>query len=110
MKIPGRGVHVCAGSLLSDLPEKTFWKSRSIAFLFFLSGMAGFLIAMSVSIEAVQVERNLAAMNGLITKGQSREKILEDSLIDLTKESRLRAYAKSNQLTRALPSEVLYLP
>jgi cell division protein FtsL len=72
--------------------------------------MVGFLVAMSVSIEAVRVERNLAAMNDQIAKGRSREKILEESLIDLTKESRLRAYAKANHLTRALPAEVLYLP
>ena len=94
---------------MSDNSRTPFWKRRSIAFMFFLSGMAGFLAAMSVSIEAVRVERNLSALNGLISKGHSREKILEESLIDLTKESRLRAYSKANHLTRALPAEVLYL-
>ena len=72
-----------------------FWKRRPVAFIFFLSGMGAFLLAMSVTIEAVHIEREVTG--------------LEDAMIFLTTESRLRAYAKAHHLTRALPKDVIYL-
>lgn len=89
---------------------ESFWKRRSLAFAFFLGGMAGFLLAMSVSIESVRVKRNLTALNARIAQQRTRQEALEESVIALTRESRLRAYSRSNHLARALPGEVIYLP
>lgn len=86
-----------------------FWKRRPVAFLFFLSGMGAFLLAMSVSIEAVHVEREVTGLEDRVAKERAREKGLEDAMIFLSAESRLRAYAKAHHLTRALPADVIYL-
>lgn len=81
-----------------------------MAFLFFVSGIIGLLGAMSVSIESVRIKRNITLLNREIVSKESRTKELEEDMIGLTKESRLRGYARANHLERALPAEVLYLP
>lgn len=89
---------------------EAFWKRRSLAFLFFASGIGGLLLAMSVSIESVRIKRKVIVLNGEVVRAQSRAKELEEEVIGLTREARLRKYARDNQLKRALPAEVLYLP
>lgn len=92
-------------------PSQTpFWKRRSLAFFFFVFGIFGLLGAMSVSIESVRVKRHVTLLNSEAARAESREKELEEDMIGLTRESRLRGYARANHLERALPAEVLYLP
>jgi cell division protein FtsL len=96
------------------LPEASegtaFWKRRSLAFMFFVGGLLALLFAMSVSIESVRIKRRVTLLNEDIAKSESREKELEEEMISLTREARLRGYAHANHLERALPAEVLYLP
>ena len=87
-----------------------FWERRSLAFLFFVSGIMALLFAMSVSIESVRIKRRVTLLNEEVAKSESREKELEEEMISLTREARLRGYAHANHLERALPAEVLYLP
>jgi len=95
---------------LSEASGKSFWEKRSLAFLFFVCGILGLLFAMSVSIESVRIKRRVTALNSEIAKSESREKEFEEEMIALTREARLRGYARANHLERALPAEVLYLP
>ena len=87
-----------------------FWERRSLAFLFFVGGILALLFAMSVSIESVRIKRRVTLLNEEVAKSESREKELEEEMISLTREARLRGYAHANHLERALPAEVLYLP
>ncbi|MHB8369788.1 MAG: hypothetical protein ACYDBP_08865 [Leptospirales bacterium] len=86
------------------------WRRRPLAFLFFFCGILALLLAMSVSIGSVRIKRRVTALDLQIQSGESREKSLEEDLIALGRESRLRAYARANHLERALPGEVLYVP
>lgn len=95
---------------LEETSRTPFWKKRSWAFLFFVCGIFGLLLGMSVSIESVRVKRRVTLLNAEAARAESREKELEEDMIALTRESRLRGYARANHLERALPAEVLYLP
>ncbi len=95
---------------LAEASQTPFWKKRSLAFLFFVCGILGLLVGMSVSIESVRVKRRVTLLNSEVAKAESREKELEEEMIALTREARLRGYARANHLERALPAEVLYLP
>ncbi len=81
-----------------------------MAFLFFLGGIVALILAMSVSIGSVRVKRRVTTLDTSIQREESREKSLEEMLISLGRESRLRSYARANHLERALPADVLYVP
>lgn len=86
------------------------WRRRHVAFLFFLGGIMALILAMSISIGTVRVKRHVTGLNAMIQGEESREKSLEETLISLGRESRLRSYARANHLERALPADVLYVP
>ncbi len=86
------------------------WRRRHVAFLFFLGGIVALILAMSVSIGSVRVKRRVTTLDTSIQREESREKSLEEMLISLGRESRLRSYARANHLERALPADVLYVP
>lgn len=81
-----------------------------MAFLYFLVGIMAMIVAMSISIGSVRVKRRVTALHATIQSEESREKSLEETLISLGRESRLKAYARANHLERALPADVLYVP
>ena len=89
---------------------RPLWRRRHVAFLFFLGGIVALVLAMSVSIGSVRVKRRVTTLDASIQSEESREKSLEEMLISLGRESRLRAYARANHLERALPADVLYVP
>lgn len=89
---------------------RPLWRRRHVAFLFFLGGIVALILAMSVSIGSVRVKRRVTTLDTSIQREESREKSLEEMLISLGRESRLRSYARANHLERALPADVLYVP
>ncbi|MGC8528683.1 MAG: hypothetical protein ACP5OP_00585 [Leptospirillia bacterium] len=86
------------------------WRRRHVAFLFFLGGIVALILAMSISIGSVRVKRRVTTLDSSIQIKESQEKSLEEMLISLGRESRLRSYARANHLERALPADVLYVP
>lgn len=93
-----------------DEEAMPFWRRRHVAFLFFLGGIVGLILAMSISIGSVRIKRHVTDLRATIQSEESREKSLEETLISLGRESRLRSYARANHLERALPADVLYVP
>ena len=80
------------------------------AWIYFLSALAFFLIGMGVTILSVRADHQAARLRDEIRAQQKREKNLELEQSTLTRESRMRTFARERNLNRAAPASVIYLP
>ncbi len=80
------------------------------AWIFFFCALLYFMGAMGVSILSVRADHEMARNRDEIRNQQKLLKSLQMEEAMLTREARIRSFARENDLKRVAPASVIYLP